>query len=289
VLVLLLVIWRAYEFRLALLWPVTWIGLLIAPVLPVFASSHHLYLPSAGAVLLMAAGLAALGGIVRRRTGPISPLRGVTCGFVLVAHAIGLSLFTWAMGFAYDAGTRTEDIVVNEILRRSKPIRDGDHLFFINFPMVAYYAVPALETGTGRKHLQGHVLTFSPDMVRMSGVGEVEIIGERVIRVRAPAGQPYLAGVAGKALLDILGLPGVPPAGQTVPAGLFTVTPTNTTADGIEEAVFTFDQPVRSPNYHFYFGSPQFLAYPLELIAPQTRGQAERAGGERPSEVKATE
>ena len=50
-------------------------------------------------------------------------------------------------------------------------------------------------------------------------------------------------------------------------SGDFVVTATKATADGISEMVFKFNQPVNSPHYHFFVGSPQFLAYPLERMA----------------------
>lgn len=270
----LVLIWATYRFRSALLWPAVWIALLIAPVLPVFASSHHLYLPGAGAALLLAAGLAALGGLTGK-TEAVPRRRKIVAGVVLAVWGVGLPLMTWGSGFAYRAGTRTEDILVREVLRRSGPLREGDHLFFINMPLLAYYAVPAIEEQIGVRGLTGHALTFSPDMLKMEQPGELEIVGDRQIRVRAPAGQAYFEGVSGRALLDVLGLSPIGKGelrglveGQPIPAGLFTVTPTRLGHGGVEEFIFTFDRPIDSPEYHFFFGSPQFMAYPLEIIRP---------------------
>ena len=261
---LLVLIWEVYRFRRSLLWPAVWIALLVGPTLPVFASSHHLYLPGVGAVLLLTAGLAALGGLLRK-AGPLPRIRKIGFGAILAAQAAGLTLMTWGSGFAFRAGTRAEDVFVREVIDRARPLRDGDHLFFINMPLLAYYAVPAIEAETGRKDLQGHMLTFSPDLMKMESPGSVEIIGDRQIRVRAPAGRAYFEGITGAALLEVLGLP----AGvewQPIDAGIFTVTPTRSGPGGIEELVFTFEKPIDSPEYHFFFGSPQFLAYPLEAL-----------------------
>lgn len=288
IMAVLTLIWAAYRFRRALLWPAVWTALLVAPTLPVFASSHHLYLPGVGAVLLLTAGLAAAAGLPReaaahRVSEPIHPQnrrnaarRALVASFSVLLIA-GLTLMTWASGFAYLAGTRAEDLFVRDVISRGRPLKDGDHLFFINMPLVAYYAVPAIEAQTGRQGLKGHLLTFSPDLLMMEAPGEMEIIDDRQIRVRAPAGRAYFEGVTGRALLEVMGLSRVPDAkpgagglvkGQPIPAGLFTVTPTRLGQGGVEEFLFTFQKPIDSPEYHFFFGSPQFLAYPIQLKAP---------------------
>jgi hypothetical protein len=270
-LVILTIIWGAYRFHRAMVWPVLWIACFTAPVLPVFASSHHLYLPSVGTVLLLTAGLAALGGLTRRAaSGDASAWRPtqvqkVVCGLVLLAHAVGLGLLTWASGFAYQAGTRTEDILIDEVLRRSKPIRDGDHFFFINMPVLAYYALPAIEARIDRRDLHGHVLTFSPWLMRMEKPGTVEVLDRHRLRVRAAEDHPYFEAVTGNTLLLAMGFEGVPAVGVPIRADGFTVTPLAANERGITEIEFAFDRPIDSPDYHFYFGSPHFLAYPLQM------------------------
>jgi hypothetical protein len=286
----LVIIWSAYRFRRALIWPTVWISLLIGPMLPVFASSHHLYLPSVGMVLLVTAGLAALGGLNRTQNfrarsdrednagnaqavvatpSPRIPKpQLVLCGVVLLAHALGLSVFTWSQGFAYRAGTMTEDILIREVLQHGRPLHDGDDLYFINMSMLAYYAIPAIEAETGRQNLHGHVLTFSPWLLRMETPGQLDVLSPNHLRVRAPADAPYFEGVGGKSLLTVMKFDDLPHAGKPIRAEQFgyTVTPTVVDALGIRELDFTFDRSIDAPNQHVFFGSPQFWAYPVSSI-----------------------
>jgi len=259
VVALLLVVWLAYGRRRALLWPAVWIACFLAPVMPVFASSHHLYLPGAGAVLYMTAGLAALVLRVQGRRAAL-PFRWA-CGTAITVLAVGLTLLTWAQGFSYNRGTLVEDMVIDDVRRGSRPLRDGDHLFFINMPMVGYYTIPALETMYGLKDLHGHAVTFTPDLLGMPAPGELEVLDERRFRVRCCPGHSYFEGITGNLLLDILKLRGQVETGKTIEAGLFRVTPTEVDENGgIRELIFEFKEPLDSPTYHFYFGSPQFMA-----------------------------
>jgi len=268
VIVILLVIWAVYRFRRALLWPVVWTACLIAPTMPLFASSHHLYLPSAGTVVLVAAGLAALGGVLRPPGRPIGRPRAWLCGMLLVTVALVLGAMSWASEFAYTRGTLVEDLVVEDTIRRGRAIHDGDYLFFINLPVVAYYVVPALEEALGVKNLKGHVLTFATDLTRMQAPSEVEILDAHRIRVRAPENERYFEGITGRTMLEVMEFSDVPAAGEPIDAGPFTVVPTVTDGRGIRELLFTYNERLDSPGYHFFFGSPQFLAYPLDVSRP---------------------
>ncbi|HSW47249.1 MAG TPA: hypothetical protein VLM89_16930 [Phycisphaerae bacterium] len=311
-----LIVRPAYGQRKAILWPLAWMACFLAPVMPVFASSHHLYLPGVGAALLMTAGLAALYGLprirramqpsdsVRARAGakslsqnpcgtgfqpvgfqgsetgsetlsacatdgsipqPTSRGRRWACAIAMVAFGGTLILLTWAQAFSYNRGTMVEDMVIEDVAR-GRPLRDGDHLFFINMPMVAYYTVPALETKLGLKNLHGHALTFTPDLLGMPGPGQLEVLDDRRFRVRCCEGHSYFEGITGHMLLDILKLRGQIKTDQPIEAGNFTVTPTDVDDnEGIRELLFEFQQPLDSTTFHFYFGSPRFMAYPVNL------------------------
>jgi hypothetical protein len=278
VVVLVAVILAAYRFRRSVLWPLVWLGCLIAPMMLVFASPHHLYLPGLGMVLLFTAGIAAIAGSPgepgRPRPGDVgtrlasvgtwtSRVRAILCGCVIFILAVGLGVFAWSMGFAYVRGVLSEDLVVREVKRQARPLRDGDHLFFINLPVLAYYAVPAIEQELGLRNLEGHVLVFSPDLIRMESPSEVQVVDRHRLRIRAAADKPYLAGTTGTMLLGVMGIDRNLHQGQQIDAGLFTVTITEMDAQGVRELLYEFRQPLDSPNYHFYLGSPQFMAYEL--------------------------
>ncbi len=262
VILILLLIWWAFAFRRSMIWPLTWIAFLAAPTLPVFASSHHLYLPSVGAILLLSAGLAALGGLIPRGEPKIARPRHVVAAVVLSLHGIGLGLMTWATGFAYLRGTLVEDIVIKDVIERGPTLQEGDHLFFINMPLLAYYAIPALETELGIDNLYGHVLTFSPDLSHMAEPGEVEIRGQ-TITVRPPEGRLYFSGIPGATLLQSMGIWPMPKPGDVFKTDPFSVHVREGSAEGLAELEFVFHDPLDAPNHHFFVGSPYFLAYPL--------------------------
>src|SRR5262249_30322935 len=162
-----------------------------------------------------------------------------------------------------------------------------DHFFFVNMPVLAYYAIPALESRLGwnikvpselpsqhstlgsslithdssLKKIHGHVLTFSPWLLRMEKPGSLEVLDERRIRVRAREEARYFEGVTGRTLLQAMGLPSTIAAGTVIrdAASGFTVTVAQADDRGVRELLFTFERPITSPNYHFLFGSPQFL------------------------------
>lgn len=263
--VVLMVIWAAYRFRWALLWPLVWIGCFLAPLLPVFASPHHLYLPGVGMPLLATAGLAALFG---RRYAPGqrgARLRMYVCTACLTVLVGALGGLTWSTGFAYIRGTLAEDLVARDVVQRDRPRAEGEHLFFINLPVLAYYVVPAIEQELGFRDLRGHVLTFAPDLIRMLSPSGVEVLDAHRLRIRCPEGNPYLSGITGSMLLGVMRMEDKIAQGRPIEAAEFTVTPTEVTPDGIHALEYTFRQRLDSPEYHFYFGSPHFMAYPLNM------------------------
>jgi len=266
ILLAVLAIWRlGYRGRPALLWPLVWIACFLAPVMPVFASSHHLYLPGVGMALLTTAGLAALRGILPLPHRRLPRVLRATSTALIATHAIILPAYTWSLGFAYTRGTLVEDMLIRDVITRGRPLHNGDHLFFVNMPLLAYYAVPAIKERLGLTELYGHALTFAPDLVHMSAPGTVEQLDRYRLRVRAPENQRYFEGITGKTLLDVMGLTGRIQPGRPIEADLFTVLPTHLDAEGVEELVFTFKRPLDTPGYHFYFGSPHFMAYPIGL------------------------
>lgn len=263
VLLLAVVWWRHRRTTGGVGWLLLWMACFFAPVMPVFASSHHLYLPGVGMTLLMAAGLrlCALRGDGRAS----SPARLWTAGTGMGVLAIGLSALTWAMGFTFSRGTLVEDVFIDNVVQRGKPIREGDHLFFINMPVLAYYAAPAIRCQLGLRELHGHVLTFAPDLLGMQRSSTLEIPDEHTLRLTAGAEDRYLEGITGQILRGMMSLEHQARAGEAIDAGAFTVTPLEVDERGIRQLSFRFTEPLAQDGYHFYFGSPQFMAYPVEV------------------------
>jgi len=268
VLLLLALIAWAYRFRRSLAWPLVWMACFLAPVLPVFASSHHLYLPSVGWGLLVTAGLAALAGHTRTAARRSSRVGLAACGVIVGLHALALPMMSWSMGFTYTRGTLVEDLLIRDVVTRGRPLRNGDHLFFVNMPILAYYAVPAIKERLGLTELYGHALTFAPDLIHMSAPGYIEQLDGYTLRVRAPEQERYFEGITGRTLLEVMGLSGRIEENETINAELFEVRPTRVDEQGVAQIEFSFRQPLASPEFHFFFGSPRFMAYPLVMDPP---------------------
>jgi hypothetical protein len=202
---------------------------------------------------------------------------------LLAALAFGLTTLTWCSGFAYARGTMVEDLLVEDVIHRGREISNGDHLFFINMPLVAYYAVPAIKARLSLDELHGHVLTFAPDPVYMESPGVLEVLDAHRLRVRSAGEHRYLEGITGSMLLQVMKLTHLIQENHTLDAGLFTVTPTQVDEQGICELLFEFKQRLDSPEYHFFFGSPQFMAYPITMGDRVTAATPQRS---RPSRTR---
>jgi len=256
----------AFRRQRGLLLPAAWIVLFLLPLLAVFASPHHLYLPSVGAVLILGAALAKLAGAFAtpRRARAV---RTLAAGAVVGVHAVGLPLLCWMFGWVYRAGTSVEDVVIAEVLSDPRPLKQGDHLFFINLPLLAYYIIPAIEAETGLADLAGTVLTFSPSLMRMEARCAIEQTGPRTLTVRVEHDR-YLRGSGGRVLLEAMGLPTELRTGMTIRARsddeeLRRVDILEADADGVRALAFTFRRPLSDPSYHFYLGSRYRFAYPI--------------------------
>src|SRR4029078_3666087 len=109
-----------------------------------------------------------------------------------------------------------EDLVIDDVVHRGGPLRDNDYLYFINMPMLSYYAVPAIQNMTGYHALHGQILTFSPWLLRMDTPGQVEFVDLHTFRVWAPEGARYFEGIAGLVMLQTMGLTKMPAAGEAI-------------------------------------------------------------------------
>lgn len=250
-----------------------WLILMMLPLLPVFSSPHHLYLPSVGFAVILACALGMAGGCFLRHGEQLQFSRKTLTAVIVGLHAVGLTFGCWAMGWVYRASTGIEDLVLRDVRDViARPIRDGDHLFFINIPMMAYYVVPALEQDTGLRDLKGHALTFSPNPLLMDQPCRVEALDEYTLRLSIE-GDPFFGGMSGRVLLEGMGLDRMPAERETFDAGLYRVTIERADEAGIRELSFRFDKRLDTPEYHFFLTTRQRMAYPLVFgrAAPELR------------------
>jgi len=260
--------WRWLGGGRAIIWVAAAIFILMAPTIPIYASAHHLYLPSIGGVLLIAALIALVGGLARPASRPLGRLRKAVVVSMIAAHAVGLSALTLWRGYLYGAATIAENLVIDDVVKRTaRPINSGDHLFFINLPVMAYYAPCAVRVKQDLSSLNGHVLTYASYLTRMEAPAKLEVVDAHRLRLTAPAEAPFFGGVGGDAIRRVLKLP-KSQSGAVFWNDLYTVHILEADADGIRELEYVFRKPLDSPEYHFYFGSPQFLAYPIDVSPP---------------------
>ncbi len=277
---LIVVFRRRRGFLLAPLWTVLSLG----PVIAVFASGHHLYLPSVGTVLMIAAFWAwALGGLLRRRPTPPSRLRGAATVVVALIHAVILPGAAWAYGWVYLTSTLVEDLVVEEVVTLTPELEDGDRLFFVNLSMMAYYIIPAIEYETGTQDLRGYVLTFSPTLLQMEEPCRVEQVDGYSFTVELER-DGYFYGAMGRVLKDIMGRDDFFQPGERVRSKAFDTVIVEASDQGVRKLLFRFRKPLTSDDYHFYLGSRFRHAYPLTWKPPSAfpSTQPRTAGSKRP-------
>jgi len=267
---------RSRGFLLAPLW----ILLSLPPVIAVFACAHHLYLPSIGMVLMLAAGWAWLAGTFNPAGTPRNRAKDRFVLALLIVHGIALPTVSWAFGWIYRTSTLVEDLLVRDVVEQTPAIRSGDKLFFINMPVMAYYATPAIEEKLGVRNLRGYVLTFSPSIMTMEESCRIEQLDERTFSV-SMAREGYFHGVMGKVLRDAVGRTELFKPGERIDCDEFETTVAECSDQGVSKLIFRFRKPLNSPDYHIYLGSRLWLAYPLTWQAATAPAVATttRAGG----------
>lgn len=238
----------------------------LAPVLPVFASSHHLYLPSAGAVLAVitvAAGVAAWAQDRANRAARLS------AAAVRLVMALAVLLFAGAQALL-DGGVAAfhaaSQMTVENVVERSTGLEPGDRLYFINLPMLAFNCVPAIEERTGVRPLTGVALTFAPGFLGMDAPGRAWAADDHTLHV-ALEEPGYFSGLIGENLLAGAGRAQPFAPDETIVADGFTARIVRADAGGVYELAFTFEKSLADTSIRFYFGSREFHAYPLRFEA----------------------
>ena len=131
---------------------------------------------------------------------------------------------------------------------------------------MSYHSLSAIKAELDMDDLVGHVLMYLPYAVAMEKPAQLDVLDTHRFRLKAPEGERYLACKKGEIALLMMGFSSqLPQPGETIDAGLYRVTVIDGDTTGITELEFTFDQPLDTPEYHFFFGSPQFAGYPLDM------------------------
>lgn len=251
-----------------------WLGVaalfgFMAPVLPAFESPHHLYLPSVGWAILITALLRRV-ALPREGTArPYSPSKGPSeagdepprpwrrplVGAGVVGAIVLFALVSVLGTTALNLGQEVEDRVVVETLAGPTPIRDGDSLYYINLPMIAHYVGLAVEQRSGLRELKTHALCWSPWMLGMETPSELTWIDDRTFELRL-ADARYFTGPLGRLAREASRGPTPLSDGQKQRGDGFTVAPlAPADANGAAGLRFTFDESLRRPGVHLFYGS----------------------------------
>jgi hypothetical protein len=273
----------------------------MAPVLPVFESPHHLYLPGVGWAVLVTsavgsgrrkkAGEGACGPVasdlrVRRQVEDLSHKAGEgacgpqragegargpqragegACGpLKSLGVLIAIVLFatlSFEFGWTLEVAARVQDEVVDEIVNAPQPVQDGQTLYVANLPMVAHYARLAIELQTATTGVRVVALTWAPRLLAVSSPTELRIVDERVIELRIREDR-YFGGVIGRLVREATGQTAAELAhGLLTPD--FTVEALEHDEGGVSALRFTFHQNLRESQARLFWGSQTRWALPV--------------------------
>lgn len=267
------------------LWPL-WILLAVLPVVPVLATPHTGYLCGAA----FAIGVVMMVGIgPRARLVTRGRWRRAIPFFVLLVSAVYFPV-NWLSWRGMVLAERYTLVGVT----MDTPPEPGTQLFFINLPFVNSYVGPCLteEWGPVARESECHVLTYSPDLVRVDQLCVVEAIDRHTIEVSI-VGAPYFSGLLGRFLIEAMRNDGPFQTGQTVTTDAFDVRILEAGASGVRRLSFTFEKPLDSEDYRFYlttyeagatrlhFSPPAASVYPVAHVPSDvTLDEVERAARE---------
>jgi hypothetical protein len=254
---LVAVYWRGWRRPSGLL-GLTWLLGFMAPVLPVFASPHHLYLPGIGWAVTTMLILRA----IRGQAAGEQRFRRAAMWVCTLLMGGGFGALTFYFGQVMDVGQQAEDRVATEIAATAG-LHDDDTLYVVNLPIVAHYARLAVEERTGLRGLRLHLLTWAPRVLGLVGSdvpSEITWLNEHAIEVRVTADR-YFAGPMGRLVAGA--------TGQALPTQTeesrrkhgFRAEVLESDSEGVTALRFTFDAPLTQPGLHLFWGSRVLWAF----------------------------
>ncbi len=277
-------------------WPM-WLLMSFLPVVPVMAAPHSGYMAGVGFAIAMIVGPA-----LRQHLQPagIGRWSKTVALWFLIATCAYVPIYR-AMWYSMNAAERYTMAAV----AISPPPSEATDVFFINLPFVNVYAQlhmaepgrESMEASPGLKagpdaHPRAHVLTYSPNLLRMEQSCRLEQIDDDRLRLSIE-GRPYFSGALGRFLVEgMRGGERLRP-GDTIRGSLFDVHILRADGEGVREMEFAFHQPLASSRYCFYITTQECgaarLRFPvggvvnrpqLPAAGPLQRADIERAGRE---------
>lgn len=250
-------VWNRRQLS-GLLGPAWLVGFMV-PVLPVFASPHHLYLPGVGWAVTAMLILRAI-GTPRPDAGPRLARwrRGAMWTAVVLAGGL-FGTTSYYFGLAFETGQRVEDCLTAEVAAAPSGLQDGDVLYTANLPVIGHYLRLAVEERTGRQHLRVIPLTWSPRLLGPTTPTELTWIDDRTIEIRI-AGDRYFSGALGMLIRAATGRDIPDEVDRTADLG-FRVRVLQRDAAGIAALRYEFVRPLSDPRLHLFWASRTRWAY----------------------------
>ncbi len=287
VLLVLLPLWRYRREPAAWLGPV-WLLAYMLPLLPVFASPHHLYLPgigwAVGALLLLRAALGqnaspagAPATLTQRSRRGRARVFAVSLGLLAIGGVFGT--WTYFSGLVLETGARAEACMADEIAAEAGALHDGDTLYLANMPVIAHYLRLAVEERTGLRNLRIVPLTWAPRLLGPVTPTELTQVNDHTIDVQV-AGDHYFGGALGQLIREATGRD-VPDVVDRRPDLGFAAHVLARDTEGVRDIRFEFTRPLSDAQLHLFWGSRARWA--CKVVFSQ-RGQAvESAAGVSPA------
>ena len=238
-----------------------WLFGFMVPLLPVFASPHHLYLPGIGwalnaALLLrLAAGAHADHPSSSTPAGPIRSSRlraGVTWTCVALVGALFLT-WTYYSSLVLETGVRVEACLADDIAASAPALQDGDSVYVANIPVVAHYLRLALEERTGRRNLRIVPLMWAPRLLGPATATELTQVDAHTFDVHI-AGDRYFAGPLGTLIREATGDEIPDSVDRSVDLGVAVQVLARDTG-GISGLRFRFKRALSDPQLHLFWSS----------------------------------
>jgi hypothetical protein len=240
------------------LWPL-WLLLAVAPMTPILATPHSVYLagPAVGMGLAFALAHPARGWL--RGMGRVLVV-------VVVIGVYGASnkaarLMWRGLGYA--------EQFVHDDMRADPPPAGAGDVFCINLPFAAIYAPWVVEPAEGMPAPRWHVLTFAPDLPRMEARSRLTQLDDYSFEIEVGP-REYFSGLLGRFLLSGFGQQGVFRAGTHLDHGVFAIDVMEANAGGVGRLRFTFPERLDSPRYCFYLSSFTCGALRVQFGRPST-------------------
>ena len=224
-----------------------WLILFMLPVLPVFTSPHHLYLPGVGWAVTIAFVVRGVAMVGRRRVW-----RGVAAAIVVGSGGL-FAAACYYFGLVFDTGQAVEDRVVAELAAAPSGLHDGDTLYIANLPMVAHYAQLAVEEQTGKKGLRVVPLTWAQRLLGPATPAELTWVDDRTIEIHITE-DAYFSDALGLLVREATAHNIPDKIDRRADLGL-RVRVLERAADGVAALRFEFDRPPHEGPYHLFWGS----------------------------------